>query len=78
MDASTSARKRKSEPLTVAELEALKAYRSGFKTEVDCAISIGIDRIVLNRVLLVSSGSPASIKKIRKVLAKKVASVATA
>lgn len=70
MDSSTSARKRKSEPLTAVELETLKAYRSGFKTEVDCAISIGVDRIVVNRVILVGSGSPISIKKIRKALRK--------
>lgn len=73
MDASTIARKRKSEPLTEAELNALKRYRTGFSTEVDCAISIGIDRVVLGRVILVGSGSPATIKKIRKALKKVLA-----
>jgi len=68
MDASTIARKRKSEPLTKAELKALKAYRKGYSTDVDCAISIGIDRLVLNRIMLVGSGAPDSILKVRKVL----------
>lgn len=68
MDASTTARKRKSEPLSKGELKALKAYRKGFSTEVDCAISIGIDRLVLGRVMLVGSGSPETIDKIKKVL----------
>lgn len=54
--------------LTKEELKKLKAYRAGFYTEVDCAISIGIDRLVLNRVMLVGSGSPKSIEKIRSVL----------
>lgn len=69
MDASTIARKRKSEPLTKRELKALKTYRTRFSTEVDCALSIGIDRLVLGRVILVGSGSPETIAKIRKVLA---------
>lgn len=68
MDASTAARRRKSEPLTKEEREALQEYRKGFTTEVDCAISIGIDRLVLNRILMVGSGSPESIIKVRKVL----------
>lgn len=68
MDASTTARRRKSEPLTIEERERLVAYRAGFTTEVDCAISLGIDRLVLNRVSLVGSGSPETIDKIRKVI----------
>lgn len=68
MNAPTTAKSRKSEPLTAEELETLKTYRAGFNTEVECALSIGVDRIVLNRVQLVGSGSPTSIKKIRKVL----------
>lgn len=75
MDASQTARKRKSEPLTEAELASLKAYRARFTTEVGCAISLKVDRIVLNRVLLVGSGSPDNIKKIRKVLAKDAGTV---
>jgi len=68
MNASTMTRKRKSEALTEAEHAALKQYRTGFNTEVECAISIGIDRVVLNRVLAIGSGSPDTIKKVRKVL----------
>lgn len=70
MNGQTTAKKRKSEPLSADDLSALKAYRTGFTTEVECAISIGIDRLVLNRVQLVGSGSPDSIKKIRKALVK--------
>lgn len=70
MDASTIGRKRKSEPLTEVELNALKQHRGRFSTEVDCAVSIGIDRVVLGRVILVGSGSPETIKKIRKALKK--------
>ncbi|HEY4288214.1 MAG TPA: hypothetical protein VGN00_14010 [Puia sp.] len=68
MDANTIVRKRKSERLTEAELQILKGYRAGFQTEVDCAISIGIDRTVLGRVILAGSGSPETIEKVRKVL----------
>lgn len=56
---------RKSVKLTKEELKALKAYRKGFDTEVECALSIGIDRLVLNRVQLVGSGSQITIEKIR-------------
>jgi hypothetical protein len=56
--------------LTASELKKLKAYRKGFYTEVDCAVSIGIDRLVLNRVMLVGSGAPKSIEKIRETLVK--------
>lgn len=68
MNTPTSIKQRKSEPLKGNELSSLKAYRERFDTEVDCAISIGVDRLVLNRVIIVGSGSPASIKKIRKAL----------
>jgi hypothetical protein len=76
MNANTTVRKRKSELLTAAEHQALKDYRAGFQTEVDCAISIGIDRTVLNRVILAGSGSPETIAKVRLVPA--VAACATA
>lgn len=60
-----SFKKPKSVSLTRQELKALKEYRKGFEKEVDCAASIGIDRMVLNRVILVGSGSPDSIEKIK-------------
>lgn len=65
MSTYTVTKKRKSELLTKAEIKALKAYRKQFDTEVDCAVSIGIDRLVLNRVLLVGRGAPETIEKIR-------------
>jgi hypothetical protein len=60
---------RKSERLTTEERKSLKQYRKGFITEVDCAIAIGIDRLVLNRVMLIGSASPATVEKIRAALA---------
>lgn len=60
--------KRKSVKLTKEQHQSLKQYRKGFNTEVECAISIKIDRLVLNRVLLVGSGSPETIEKIKAVL----------
>lgn len=54
--------------LTTKELTALKQYRKGFVTEVSCAISIGIDRNVLNRITTFGSGSPENIDKIKAAL----------
>ena len=61
-------RKKKSEPLTKDELAALKAYCKGFHTIIDCAEAIGIGRVVLDRVILVGSGSPETISKIREAI----------
>jgi hypothetical protein len=63
-----SDRKKKSEKLARPEHAALKQYRKKFDTEVDCAISLGIDRVVLNRVILKGSGAPDTIAKIRAIL----------
>lgn len=71
MSTYTVTKTRKSEKLTAEERKALKQYRKGFDTEVDCAISIGIDRLVLNRVLLIGSASPATVEKIRTAIATK-------
>ncbi len=57
--------------LTTKEITALKQYREGFVTEVECALSIGIDRNVLNRITTFGSGSPESIEKIRAALKAK-------
>jgi hypothetical protein len=65
---STYTTSRKSEKLTAEERKALKQYRKGFDTEVECAVSIGIDRLVLNRVLLIGSASPGTVEKIRAAL----------
>jgi predicted DNA-binding protein (UPF0251 family) len=62
---SSKTNRRNSVPLGKDELNALKLYRKTFDTEVDCAIKIGIDRTVLNRVLLTGSGSPKTIERIR-------------
>ena len=51
--------------LTTRELTALKQYRKGFVTEVECALSIGIDRNVLNRIMGFGSGSPDKIEKVK-------------
>lgn len=63
-------KKLKSVPLTPEELESLREYRSGFDSEVACALSLGVDRLVLNRVMLVGSGSQDYIKKIRRKITK--------
>lgn len=77
MNVNTTVRKRRSEALTEAEQLSLKDYRAGFATEVDCAVAIGIDRTVLNRVILAGSGSPEKIRKIRRVLPQDVGTNAT-
>lgn len=66
-------KKRKSESLTDDELTKLKEYKNSFKTDVECAASLYIDRNVLSRVILAGSGSPDTVKKIRKVLVKGLA-----
>jgi hypothetical protein len=63
-------RNRKSVSLSKEDHMALKKLRQAYSTEVECAETIGVNRIVLNRVLLVGSGSPESIIKIRKALSK--------
>ena len=64
----TMTRTRKSVKLTQDEFKALKKFRKGFDTGVDCAIEIGIDRVVLDRVLTVGSGSEETVGKIRETL----------
>jgi hypothetical protein len=63
-------KKRKSVPLTREELKSLREYRNGFDSEVACALSLGVDRLVLNRVMLVGSGSQDYIKKIRRKISR--------
>lgn len=65
--------KRKSEALTTDEFTALKQFASGFRTVVECAEIIGISRVVLDRILIVGSGSPVTATKIRAALRKKKA-----
>lgn len=55
--------------LTAKEKAALKQYREGFNTEVECALSIGIDRNVLNRISTFGSGSPDKVNKIKAAIA---------
>ncbi|MDF2189328.1 hypothetical protein [Paraflavitalea sp. CAU 1676] len=60
--------KKKSEALAEQEFKALQTYRARFGTSVACATSIGIDRNVLERVMLTGSGSPETIAKIKLAL----------
>lgn len=60
--------KRKSEALTKEEFTALKQFAKGFRTGVECAEVIGISRVVLDRILIVGSGSPETVNKIRTAL----------
>ena len=59
---------KKSEALTKDEFKALKKYRSLFGSEEACAVSIGIGRTVLNRILLAGSGHPDTVSKVRTIL----------
>lgn len=63
--------KRKSEALTKDEFTALKQFAKGFRTAVECAEVIGISRVVLDRILIVGSGSPETVEKIRTAIATK-------
>lgn len=63
-----TSRIRKSERLTSDEYKALVKLVNAQPTQVDAAEIIGISREVLGRVLIVKSGSPATIGKIRLVL----------
>ena len=65
-----TARVRKSEKLTGDEYKAFVKWVNAQPTLVDAAEIIGISREVLGRVLIVKSGSPATIGKVRLVLAK--------
>lgn len=65
----TTTTKRKSVALTSDELSALKKFAKGYRTTVECADAIGIHRAVLDRVLIVGSGSPETIQKIRTAIA---------
>lgn len=70
-------REPKSIKLPIDMLEWLRGYRTRFTSEVDCGLAIGIDRLVVNRVLIVGSCSPKSFKKIEKTF-KKESATATA
>lgn len=59
--------------LTAKEKTALKQYRERFNTEVECALSIGIDRNVLNRISTFGSGSPDKVNKIKTAIAELLA-----
>lgn len=59
----------RTESLTKQEWKSLKEYQKKFPTQVACATEIGVDRSVLNRVLLAGSGRPDKIEKIRAALA---------
>lgn len=63
-----SPKRRKSVALTASELRRLKKFRSRFNTDVECSEALGIDRAVMLRVMLVGSGSPETIEKIRLVI----------
>lgn len=59
------ARRKKSVGLSKDEMNVLRQYRRQFLAELDCAEAIGIGRGPLNRIMLVGSGSPVSIDKIK-------------
>lgn len=61
-------KRRKSVLLTKQEHKSLKDFRKTFNTSVECSEALGIDRAVMERVLLVGSGSPETIEKIKLVI----------
>lgn len=64
----TTDRIRKSESLTADEHRALVKWVNNQPTKVDAAIILDVTRPTLDRILIVKSGSPDSIKKVRAVL----------
>lgn len=60
--------KRKSVLLTKEQHKALKDFRKSFNTGVECSEALGIHRAVMERILLVGSGSPENIEKIVSVI----------
>lgn len=72
MTTTETPRIRKSEKLTGDEYKAFVKWCNAQPTLVDAAETIGISREVLGRVRIVKSGSPATIEKVRQVLAKEV------
>lgn len=56
----------KSERLSDEELQFLRDRRAASKTAVEAATSLGIDRSVFERVLMVGSGRPDKVAIIRK------------
>lgn len=69
MQSTQTVSKRKSSPLKTAELTKLKRFVSKQTSVTEAAELIGVPRNVLDRVLLVGSGSPENITIIRTHLA---------
>jgi predicted DNA-binding protein (UPF0251 family) len=55
-------------PLTKEEFATLRSFRRKCKSDVECSKALGIPRSTLVRILLVGSGSPENIEKIRAAL----------
>lgn len=61
-------KKKKSVPLTQDELKSLKKLHKTFHTDTDFAEGMEVGRTTLLRVLVIGSGSEATIEKIREKL----------
>ena len=61
-------RKRRSEIMTPEEHEDFKTFFNSFPTKVDASEHFNLSRQVLDLVAIKGSGSPETIKKIRKQL----------
>ena len=61
-------KKPRSVKLTSQEKSWMKKYRKQFKTEVECAVSIGLDRGPYNRIMKLGSGSGENVAKIREAI----------
>ncbi|MHA4807176.1 hypothetical protein ACX0G9_03675 [Flavitalea flava] len=69
MTAITTDRIRKSVSLNSEEYRDLVKWVKAKPTKIDAAIDLGITRQTLDRILIVKSGSPATMEKIKKALA---------
>ena len=68
----TTFRNPRSVALTKEEIKKLKSHRRNFETNKDCASSLGLDRVVYDRVCVYGTASLATVQKIRIRLAEMI------
>lgn len=66
----TKERIRKSERLLPDERKKFKQYVDSFETKIDCAESLGLSRVTLDRLIFKGSGKPETIEIVREALNK--------
>ena len=68
-------KRRKSVVLTKDEWKALKGVVKKYPTAVECAEAIGINRQVLERVMVLGRGSVETIEKVRALLSTEATNI---